>query len=298
MNVLVTGAAGQLGRALQAATKDSSRDTYIFTDINGPYERLDICDEEAVTLAVDSLNIECIVNCAAYTDVDRAEGQGQELCRKLNAEAPGILARAMKRKGGTLFHISTDYVFGREPYNKPCRETQTGTPTGVYGQTKLLGEQAIREAGCKHIIIRTAWLYSEYGKNFLLTMLRLTATRPQVSVVFDQCGTPTYALHLAKAIASIIDGRLSEGHTGTYHYSNEGVCSWYDFAHAIAQMARRNACQVTPCHSEDYPSPVVRPAYSVLDKTLIKQTFSLTIPHWRDALAECLSNLNINAPKK
>ncbi len=290
MNILVTGAGGQLGSEMQTVAREST-DRYIFTDITGPHTRLDITDREAVRRAVREWGIECIVNCAAYTNVDKAETEGRELAELLNATAVGHLAEAMKEADGLLVHVSTDYVFGAEPYNTPCREAQQGTPTGVYGLTKLHGEQAIRLSGCRHIIIRTAWLYSEYGHNFLRTMLRLTAEREEVRVVFDQCGTPTYALDLARAIHHIIEGRLHEGKTGTYHYSNEGVCSWYDFAHAIAQMSGHTQCHILPCHSREFPSPVRRPSYSVLDKTLIKDTFGLSVPHWTESLRHCIDNI-------
>ncbi len=293
MNILVTGAGGQLGNEMQIVTR-GSKDHYIFTDVMEPYQKLDITDAVALTKAVVEENIECIVNCAAYTNVDKAEVADSALCELLNAKAVENLAVAMKRVGGLLVHVSTDYVFGTEPYNTPCGEGQQGTPTGVYGMTKLHGEQAIRRSGVEHLIIRTAWLYSEFGRNFLKTMLQLTATKEQVKVVFDQCGTPTYALDLAKAIFHITENRLFAGHTGTYHYSNEGVCSWYDFAYAIAQMSGHTSCAVLPCHSCEFPSPVKRPSYSVLDKTLIKQTFGLSIPHWTDSLRLCINNLNRN----
>ncbi|MCD8266175.1 MAG: dTDP-4-dehydrorhamnose reductase, partial [Prevotellaceae bacterium] len=267
MNVLVTGAGGQLGNEMQLVAKNS-RDCYVFTDVVPPYLQLDITDGRAVREAAERWQIDCIVNCAAYTNVDRAETDDQLLCERLNALAVENLAKAMKQRGGLLVHISTDYVFGEEPYNTPCQEGQQGTPTGVYGRTKLKGEQAILRSGVEHLIIRTAWLYSEYGRNFLKTMLRLTSERKEVRVVFDQCGTPTYALDLAQAIHHILESRLFKGHCGTYNYSNEGVCSWYDFAHAIAQMAGNTQCRVLPCHSTEYPSPVKRPSYSVLDKTL------------------------------
>ncbi len=269
-----------------------SADRYIFTDITDTYTKLDITDPEAVNRAVSEWEIGCIVNCAAYTNVDKAETEGAQLAELLNATAAENLANAMKMVDGLLVHISTDYVFGAEPYNTPCAETQQGTPTGVYGLTKLHGEQAIHRSGCRHIIIRTAWLYSEYGNNFLKTMLRLTSTREEVKVVFDQCGTPTYALDLARAIYHIVDGRLYEGKTGTYHYSNEGVCSWYDFAHAIASMAGHTGCRVVPCHSNEFPSPVRRPSYSVLDKTLIKETFGVSVPHWTESLRLCIEQLS------
>lgn len=295
MNILVTGANGQLGNWMRIVSCDSA-DRYIFTDVvpsadGQPTEMLDITDAAAVAEAVAKWQVGIIVNCAAYTNVEAAE-DNFELAERLNADAPAILADAMKAAGGLLIHISTDYVFGKEPYNLPCREDQTGTPTGVYGLTKLHGEQRIAASGCRHIIIRTAWLYSEYGKNFLKTMLALTASKPQIKVVFDQAGTPTYAGDLAEAIFSIVEGRLYEEHTGIYHYSNEGVCSWYDFARAIAQLAGNTACDVQPCHSDEFHSKVIRPAYSVLDKTRIKADFGIKVPYWTDSVKKCLANLD------
>lgn len=209
----------------------------------------------------------------------------------LNATAPENLAKAMKEVDGLLVHVSTDYVFGKEPYNTPCREDREGTPTGVYGLTKLHGEQKIQAAGCDHVIIRTAWLYSEFGKNFCKTMLNLTATKPQLKVVFDQCGTPTYAGDLAKAIFEIVENRKFEGNSGVYHYSNEGVCSWFDFTKMIAEYAGHTDCDIQPCHSDEFPSPVTRPSYSVLDKTKIKDTFGVAVPYWTDSLKKCIENL-------
>lgn len=290
MNILVTGANGQLGNEIQIASEKSA-DNYIFTDVCEGYKHLDITDLEAVRQEVRNNKIKCIINCAAWTNVDKAETAGA-IVETLNATAPENLAIAMKEAGGLLVHISTDYVFGAEPYNKPCKEDQKGTPTGVYGMTKLQGEQKIIASGADHIIIRTAWLYSEYGRNFLKTMLNLTATKPQLKVVFDQCGTPTYAGDLAEAIVYIVENRKYEGHSGVYHYSNEGVCSWYDFTKMIAEMAGNTSCEILPCHSEEFPSPVVRPAYSVLDKTKFKETFNIKIPYWTDSLKKCLSNMN------
>lgn len=296
MNILITGANGQLGREMRLVSQ-SSQDRYIFTDVveadDVETTLLDMTDREAVNALVDKENIDFIVNCAAYTNVDKAETD-EALCRKLNAEAPRILADAMKRREGWLIHISTDYVFGGDPYNTPCREDQKGTPTGVYGQTKLEGEQAIMASGCNYIIIRTAWLYSEYGKNFVKTMLQLTATKPQLKVVFDQVGTPTYALDLANAIATIMSNGKGLKAKGIYHFSNEGVCSWYDFTKMIAEMAGHSQCDIQPCHSDEFPSPVKRPAYSVLDKTKIKQTFGVAVPYWTDSLRVCLIRLMAN----
>ncbi len=293
MNILVTGANGQLGNEIRIVSKDSS-DKYIFTDVNQVEGQetifLDITDLDAIRVMVKSEDVKCIINCAAFTNVDAAE-TNEELAEKLNAEAPKNLATAMKEVDGILVHISTDYVFGKEPYNIPCKENQTGTPTGVYGLTKLHGEQNIIATDCKHIIIRTAWLYSEFGKNFCKTMLNLTATKPQLKVVFDQVGTPTYAYDLAKAIIKIIEGRKYEGNTGIYHYSNEGVCSWYDFTKMIAEYSGQTTCDVQPCHSDEFPSPVTRPSFSVLDKTKIKETFGVEVPYWTDSLKVCIQNL-------
>lgn len=293
MNILVTGANGQLGNEIRLRCEGAS-DRYIFTDITGQNgvetELLDITDAAAVSGMVKDNDVKCIINCAAYTNVDAAESNAA-IAEKLNAAAPEILALAMKEADGLLIHISTDYVFGKEPYNTPCREDQQGTPTGVYGATKLLGEKAIAATGCHSIIIRTAWLYSEFGRNFCKTMLSLTATKPQLQVVFDQAGTPTYAGDLADAIVKIIDRRMYEGNEGIYHYSNEGVCSWFDFARMIAEYAGHTACDIRPCHSDEYPSPVKRPAYSVLDKTRFKSTFGLEIPYWTDSLKLCIENL-------
>ena len=294
MQILVTGANGQLGNEMRILAKES-QDTYIFTDVNQVegFETtyLDITNLEAIRTIVKEHNINAIVNCAAWTNVDGAEDPDKyELVEALNATAPENLAQAMKEVDGLLVHISTDYVFGAEPYNTPCKEDQTGTPTGVYGLTKLHGEQKIQATNCKHVIIRTAWLYSEFGKNFCKTMMNLTATKPQLKVVFDQVGTPTYALDLAKAITVIL-AKFDGSQTGIYHYSNEGVCSWYDFTKMIALYNGTTACDIHPCYSSDFPSPVTRPSYSVLDKTKIKQTFGITVPYWTDSLKTCIANL-------
>ena len=306
MNILVTGANGQLGNEMRILAKES-RDNYIFTDVNQVEGQqttfLDITDLEAVRAAVQEHNIEAIVNCAAYTNVDAAESN-EALAEKLNAEAPENLAKAMKEVDGLLVHISTDYVFGAEPYNTPCKEEQTGTPTGVYGLTKLHGEQKIQATGCKYVIIRTAWLYSEFGKNFCKTMMNLTspesvaarvaAGKPAgLKVVFDQVGTPTYALDLAKAITVVLS-KFDGTQSGIYHFSNEGVCSWFDFTKAIAEYNGTTECDVQPCHSHEFPSPVKRPAYSVLDKTKIKETFGVEVPYWVDSLKVCIKNLKNN----
>lgn len=289
MNILVTGAGGQLGNEMQLVAKQS-KDNYIFTDVCDGYTHLDITSLEDIRKMVKENNIKCIVNCAAWTNVDAAETAG-DIVEKLNATAPENLAKAMKEVDGLLVHISTDYVFGGDPYNTPCKEDQKGTPTGVYGMTKLHGEEKIIATGVNYIILRTAWLYSEFGKNFVKTMLNLTATKPQLKVVFDQCGTPTYALDLAKAINHIIENRLFENNSGIYHFSNEGVCSWYDFTIKIAKLAGNTSCEILPCHSNEFPSPVTRPAYSVLDKTKIKETFGLKIPYWVDSLETCMKNM-------
>lgn len=289
MNILVTGANGQLGNEIQKVSKHS-QDHYIFTDVCDGYEKLDITNLDAIRQMVAQLDVKCIINCAAWTNVDAAETAG-DIVEQLNAKAPENLAVAMKEIGGLLVHISTDYVFGGDPYNTPCREDQKGSPTGVYGLTKLHGEQRILATGVKHIIIRTAWLYSEFGKNFVKTMLSLTATKPQLKVVFDQCGTPTYAGDLADVIYDIIENRKFDNNEGIYHFSNEGVCSWYDFTKVIAQMAGHTTCDIQPCHSDEFPSPVKRPAYSVLDKFKIKDTFGITIPYWTDSLRKCIAAL-------
>ncbi len=293
MTVLVTGANGQLGSEMRLVAAES-KDRYIYTDVvdlpGVETVKLDITDLDAVRQMVQANDVKAIVNCAAYTNVDKAE-EDQDFCALLNAKAPENLAVAMKEVDGLLVHVSTDYVFGGDPYNTPCREDQKGTPTGVYGLTKLQGEQAIEASGCHHVIIRTAWLYSEFGKNFVKTMLMLTSTKPQLNVVFDQTGTPTYALDLAEAIYDIVENRKWEGNDGVYHYSNEGVCSWFDFTKMIAEYAGNTGCDIKPCHSDEFPSKVKRPAQSVLDKTKIKNTFGITVPYWTDSLKKCIKNL-------
>ena len=305
MNILITGANGQLGNEMRIVAKTSS-DKYIFTDVNQVegFETtyLDITDLDAIRAMVKENDVDVIVNCAAWTNVDACETDEKlaALAEKLNADAPGNLAVAMREAGGLLIQISTDYVFGKEPYNVPCKEEQKGTPTGVYGETKLHGEQKIIASGCKHVIIRTAWLYSEFGKNFCKTMLNLTATKPSLKVVIDQAGTPTYAYDLALAIEKVMDDYKAEtaaadsrtySKTGIYHFSNEGVCSWYDFTKMIQHFARQNECDVYPCHSSEFPSPVTRPSYSVLDKTKIKEVFGVKVPYWTDSLQTCIKNL-------
>ena len=262
-----------------------SPNEYIFTDV----QELDITNKEAVMSFVEQNGVNIIVNCAAYTNVDKAEDD-EATAELINATAVGNLAEAAKAVDGTLFHVSTDYVFGADG-NTPRSEDMPTNPLGVYGRTKLSGEQAIAEVGAKAIIIRTAWLYSEFGNNFLKTMLRLTAEKESLNVVFDQVGTPTYAGDLALVIFSIIEGNLYTGNEGVYHFSNEGVCSWYDFATEIAIAAGNLECNIQPCHSSEFPSKVTRPPYSVLDKTKIKQTFGVDIPHWRDSMLYCLERL-------
>ena len=355
MNILVTGANGQLGNEMRIIARTAGdcsargagdcdcggldpQDRFIFTDVNQveglETTFLDITDLDAIRRIVAENNVRAIVNCAAWTNVEGAEDPEKlELVERLNATAPENLAIAMREAGGLLIQISTDYVFGKEPYNTPCREDQQGTPTGVYGLTKLHGEQRIMAAGCSYVIIRTAWLYSEFGKNFCKTMLNLTATKPQLKVVFDQVGTPTYALDLARAIARILEtfkacsvsgaasgavsGAVSgaasglsggagiSGHSeacststafdrfsGIYHFSNEGVCSWYDFARMIAEYSGQTGCDIQPCHSSEFPSAVTRPSYSVLDKTRIKEVFGVSVPYWTDSLKKCIANIN------
>ena len=284
--ILVTGADGQLGREMQIASR-GSRNRFIFTDIAGEHERLDITDPQAIADIVRENHVNVIVNCAAYTNVDKAEPDPQP-ANLLNNIAAGNLADAMKAVNGTLIHISTDYVFQRDR-NIPCREDWPTEPLGVYGKTKLAGEKSIEATGCASIIIRTAWLYSPFGKNFVKTMRDLTSSRESLKVVFDQVGTPTYAGDLAETICRIIEnGQLDK--TGIYHFSNEGVCSWFDFAKAICAMSG-NTCDIRPCHSDEFPSPVARPHFSVLDKTKIKQTFGIRIPYWTDSLKRCIEEI-------
>lgn len=302
MNILVTGANGQLGNEMRIIAKHTV-DNYIFTDVNQiegvETTYLDITDLEAIRKMVSENNVDVIVNCAAWTNVDACETDEKlaALAEKLNADAPENLAKAMKEANGLLVQVSTDYVFGKEPYNTPCKEDQKGTPTGVYGTTKLHGELKIMATDVKYVIIRTAWLYSEFGKNFCKTMLNLTATKPALKVVFDQCGTPTYAYDLAKTIEVIIEDYKKESSlpqyskTGIYHFSNEGVCSWFDFTKMIAEYSGHTECEINPCYSVEYPSPVKRPAYSVLDKSKIKEAFGIKVPYWTDSLKACINNL-------
>jgi dTDP-4-dehydrorhamnose reductase len=321
MTILVTGANGQLGNEMRIVTK-SSKDKYIFTDVCDEHPesiemlhklvgedidttttKLDITNLDAIRAMVKENDVKVIVNCAAWTNVDGAEDpEKYDLVESLNAKAPENLAIAMKEVNGLLIHISTDYVFGGDPYNTPCKENQKGTPTGVYGMTKLHGEQAIKNTGVDHLIFRTAWLYSEFGKNFLKTMLNLTATKPQLKVVFDQVGTPTYASDHADAILVAFEdyklplnsqpSSLNYAKTGIYHFSNEGVCSWFDFTKMIVEYSGQTTCDIQPSHSEEFPSPVKRPAFSVLDKTKVKETFGIKVPYWTESLRKCLKNMN------
>ena len=319
MTILITGANGQLGNEMRIVSRGSN-DRYIFTDVcdespesiemlhklagddvNITTTKLDITNLDAIRAMVKENDVKAIVNCAAWTNVDGAEDPAKyEMVESLNAKAPDNLAIAMKEVGGLLIHISTDYVFGGDPYNTPCKEDQKGTPTGVYGLTKLHGEQNIQATGVDHLIFRTAWLYSEFGKNFVKTMLNLTATKPQLKVVFDQVGTPTYARDLADVIFVAIEdykqslnsqpSSLNYAKSGIYHFSNEGVCSWFDFTKMIAEIAGNTDCDIQPCHSDEFPSPVKRPAFSVLDKTKVKDTFGIKVPYWTDSLMYCINN--------
>ena len=307
MTILVTGANGQLGSTIRkSAQTDIHR--YIYSDVNTVSGQdtiyLDVTDVDAVRSLVSEYNVNVIINCSGYTNVDKAE-EDYQVCNLLNAVAPENLAKVMKEVGGLLVHISSDYVFGGNSYNTPCREDQEGTPTGVYGLTKLKGEKAILSSGCDYVIIRTAWLHSEFGNNFVKTMMHLTATKPELKVVFDQVGTPTYALDLAEAIGVVLsdykkffissergqEEKSMYDKSGIYHYSNEGVCSWYDFTKMIAEYAGHTACAIKPCHSDEFPSKVKRPSYSVLDKTRIKEIFGLDIPYWTESLKKCIMSL-------
>ena len=282
--ILVTGANGQLGNKMRQLGAASEND-YLFTDV----AELDITDEKAVMRTVCDERIDVIINCAAYTNVDKAE-EDEAAADRINRQAAGNLACAVAAAGATLIHVSTDYVFSGDanlPYTEAC-ETR---PLGVYGRTKLAGEAEVQASGCKALIIRTAWLYSEYGNNFLKTMLRLTAEKERLNVVFDQAGTPTYAGDLAMTIFSIVEGGYFAGNEGLYHFSNEGVASWYDFAAEIAAAAGHDKCRIRPCRTAEFPTKAARPAYSVLDKSKIKETFGLEIPHWRESMLYCLKNM-------
>ncbi len=284
MNILVTGALGQLGMALRREAQDSPH-RFVFTD----KAELDITCTSHIERVLDQESIELIINAAAYTQVDRAEDE-PEACLLINQEAPRLLAEAALARGISLIHISTDYVFSGQGYH-PLKEEDNPSPRSVYGLSKLRGEEAIRASGCRHIIIRTAWLYSTVGHNFLKTILRLTAERPSLQVVFDQIGTPTYAQDLAHAILHIIETDQLDKE-GLYHFSNQGVCSWYDFAHAIAELAGHDACSIHPCLSSEYPTKAQRPHYSVLDKSKFASTFGLCPRHWREALGACMAELS------
>ena len=289
MNILVTGANGQLGNEMRIVSKGSS-DRYFFTDV----EELNITDRDAVSQFVKENDINVVVNCAGYTNVENAEDD-EETAELLNSQAVGYLAEACKINNATLIHISTDYVFGGNEGNTPRTEEEPVNPTGAYGRTKLHGEQAIAKVGCKHLIIRTAWLYSEFGNNFVKTMRKLTAERDSLKVVFDQVGTPTYALDLAETIKIFIEELKTpnpklQTPNSIYNFSNEGVISWYDFAKEICELSG-NVCDIQPCHSDEFPSKVKRPSYSVLDKTKIKNKLNITIPHWKESLKKCIKNL-------
>ena len=284
MNILVTGANGQLGNEMRVVSKGSS-DRYIFTDV----EELDITNRDAVANFVKGNDIKVVVNCAGYTNVEKAEDE-ENLAELINAQAVEYLALACRENHATLIHISTDYVFGGNEGNTPRKENEPVNPTGTYGRTKLHGEQAIWKVGCNYLIIRTAWLYSEFGNNFVKTMRKLTSERDKLNVVFDQIGTPTYAFDLANVIFKIIEERRYNELTGIYHFSNEGVISWYDFAKEICELSG-NSCDIQPCHSDEFPSKVKRPSYSVLDKTKIKNSLNITIPHWKESLKKCISKL-------
>ena len=286
--ILVTGAAGQLGSEMRNLAP-ASKDRYIFSDVavipGVETVRLDITDIDAVRLVCDSEKVDVIVNCAAYTNVDKAESDAA-MADLLNNKAAGNLARVAAERGALLVHVSTDYVFGGDAC-RPYVEDSPTSPLGVYGATKLLGEEAVKASGCKYLIFRTAWLYSPYGKNFVKTMIQLTAERDSLKVVADQVGTPTYAADLAGVIVKAVsDGRR----TGVYHFTDEGVCSWYDFACAIRDLAG-NKCDIAPCRSEDYPSKAARPHYSVLDKTKVRSDFSISIPHWYESLKKCMNRI-------
>ena len=283
MRILVTGANGQLGNEMQVLAKENPQHTYFFTDV----QELDICDEHAVRACIAGNQIDVVVNCAAFTAVDKAE-DNEELCRKLNEEAPGILARAAQAYGAAMIQVSTDYVFdgtAHIPYKEDCMPC----PNSVYGFTKLGGEKEVMQNCEKAMVIRTAWLYSIYGNNFVKTMIRLGKEREKLSVVFDQIGTPTYAGDLAKAIMIIIDNKTFI--PGIYNFSNEGVCSWYDFTKAIHRIARIRTCEVLPIEGSEYPAKATRPFYSVMNKKKIKETYSVSIPYWENSLVKCINLL-------
>ena len=282
MNILITGCNGQLGNEIQLLQAQYAQHTWLNTDVN----ELDITDKAAIERFVEENEIGGIVNCAAYTAVDKAESDPQ-LARKLNADAPAYLAEAVAKRGGWMVQVSTDYVFNGTKHT-PYVETDEPCPNSVYGQTKLEGEQAVSKLCPNAMIIRTAWLYSEFGNNFVKTMIRLGREREQLGVIFNQVGTPTYAHDLATAIMTAIDKGIKPG---VYHFSNEGVTSWYDFTKSIHRLAGINTCQVSPLHTAEYPTPASRPAYSVLDKTKIKDAYGIEIPHWEESLAKCIAKL-------
>ena len=282
MNILITGCNGQLGNEIQLLQTQYAQHTWFNTDVN----ELDITDKTAIERFVEENEIGGIVNCAAYTAVDKAESDPQ-LARKLNADAPAFLAEAVAKRGGWMVQVSTDYVFNGTKHT-PYVETDEPCPNSVYGQTKLEGEQAVSKLCPNAMIIRTAWLYSEFGNNFVKTMIRLGREREQLGVIFDQVGTPTYAHDLAMVIMTAIDNGIKPG---VYHFSNEGVTSWYDFTKSIHRLSGINTCQVSPLHTAEYPTPACRPAYSVLDKTKIKAAYGIEIPHWEESLAKCIAKL-------
>ena len=283
MNILITGCNGQLGNEMQLLEKTNPQHTYFNTDV----AELDITDAAAIEKFVNENQIDGIVNCAAYTAVDKAE-DNQDLCRLLNTDAPGYLAAAVEKRGGWLIQVSTDYVFDGTNHT-PYTEEEPTCPNSVYGSTKLEGERAAQQACSRTMIVRTAWLYSTFGNNFVKTMIRLGKEKPELGVIFDQIGTPTYARDLAVALFAAINQGVVPG---IYHFSNEGVISWYDFTKAIHRIAGITTCHVRPLHTAEYPTPAHRPHYSVLDKTKIKQTYNLDIPYWEESLKECVDKLN------
>lgn len=283
MNILVTGCNGQLGNEIQLLEKGNGKHVFFNTDVN----ELDITDENAINAFVDANNIDGIINCAAYTAVDKAESN-EAMCHTLNATAPGYLAAAMGKRGGWMVQVSTDYVFDGTKHT-PYSETDPTCPDSVYGRTKLEGEQLVRQHCERAMIVRTAWLYSIFGNNFVKTMIRLGKEMTELGVIFDQIGTPTYARDLAVAIMTAVEKGITPG---IYHFSNEGVTSWYDFTKAIHRIAGISGCHVRPIHTEEYPTPARRPHYSVLDKTKIKATYNIEVPYWEESLAECISKLD------
>ena len=285
--ILVTGSNGQLGSEIRELTKNDGTNVYFYTDVS----ELDITDKSAVNKFIENHQIDIVVNCAAYTQVDKAEEE-EKTAFLINATAPGNLAEACKKYDATLFHISTDYVFDGSN-NVPYIETESTSPLGVYGRSKLEGEEFIQQSGCNYLIIRTSWLYSSFGNNFVKTIARLSCEKDELKVVFDQIGTPTYARDLATVIFAIIQNDQFKDRKGVYHYSNEGVCSWYDFAKAINDLFGNN-CNIIPCHSDEFPAKVPRPHYSVLDKTNIKNDFSIEIGYWKDSLCKCVELLKQN----